>query len=162
MFLAKCIEEMRQGGAAHQQTATSLLRPQFLGLLAEALWNVQRREEAFADVEEALRLAHRSGDGIYLAELHRIRGELLLRQGGSEREIQAAECFNRSIKIAQRQAAKFWELRTSISLAHLYQSQKKQKEAREILAPAFDWFTEGFETKDLQEAKSLLDELTSD
>jgi predicted ATPase len=155
--------EMRQGVAEHQQTATALLRPQFLGWLSEALGKVGEYEEALGHVDESLGLAHRSGDALYLPELHRIRGELLLRQAkgnlNARTVADAEECFRRSIKIARRQEAKSWELRTSVSLARLYQSQNRTEEAHEALTTVFDWFTEGFETKDVREAKSLLDEL---
>ncbi len=156
------ITEMRQGITEYQQTATSLLRPQFLGLLSEALGKAGEFEAALGHLDEALRLAHRNGDALYLPELHRIRGELLLMQAKGEfnpRTVaDAEECFRRSIKIAQRQEAKSWELRTTVSLARLYQSQNRTEEAREVLTAVFDWFTEGFETKDVREAKSLLDE----
>jgi len=157
------IAEMRQGIAEYQQTATSLLRPQFLGLLSEVLGKAGDFVDALGQMDEALRLAHRNGDASYLPELHRIRGELLLMQAkgnfNSRTCADAEECFRRSIKIAQRQEAKSWELRTSVSLARLYQSQNRTEEAREVLTLVFDWFTEGFETKDAREAKTLLDEL---
>jgi Predicted ATPase len=155
--------EMRQGVAEYQQTATALLRPQFLGWLSEALGKVGEYEEALGHVDGSLGLAHRSGDALYLPELHRIRGELLLMQAKGNLNprtvADAEECFRRSIKIARRQEAKSWELRTSVSLARLYQSQNRTEEAQEALTTAFDWFTEGFETKDVREAKSLLDQL---
>ena len=157
------IGEMRQGILEHQQTATALLRPQYLAWLSEALGKVGEYEKALGHVDEALRLAHRSGDASYLPELHRIRGELLLRQAKGNfnpRTItDAEECFRRSIKIARRQEAKSWELRTSVSLARLYQTQNRAEEAQEALTLVFGWFTEGFETKDAREAKSLLDDL---
>src|SRR6185369_5121105 len=152
-----------QGIAEYQQTATSLLRPQFLGLLSEVLGKAGDFVDALGQMDEALRLAHRNGDASYVPELHRIRGELLLMQVkgnfNSRTCADAEECFRRSIKIAQRQEAKSWELRTSVSLARLYQSQNRTEEAREVLTLVFDWFTEGFETKDAREAKTILDEL---
>jgi DNA-binding winged helix-turn-helix (wHTH) protein/predicted ATPase len=159
------IEEMRQGVANYQKTATALMRAQFLGLLGEVLGKAGQFEEALRHVDEALQLAHRSGDASYLPELHRVRGELLLMQakGNLNPRIvaDAEECFRRSIKIAQRQNAKSWELRTTVSLARLFQSQKKNQEARDVLEPVFDWFTEGFGTKDLREAEALRLDLRS-
>jgi predicted ATPase len=162
-FVEEGITEMRQGIAEYQQTATALLRPQFIGLLSESLGKAGEFVEALDHLDEALRLAHRNGDASYLPELHRIRGELLLWQAEGNFDprtvADAEECFRRSIKIARRQEAKSWELRTTVSLARLYESQNRTEEAREALTLVFDWFTEGFETKDVREAKTLLDKL---
>ncbi|MEW6208099.1 MAG: AAA family ATPase [Acidobacteriota bacterium] len=172
------IEQMRWGLAVHQATGTEVLRPHFLALLAEALRKARQPEEGLRVLEEALEVAHRNGDRCYLAELYCIKGELLLMQasdqavsqaatGGKavfETEppviAQAADCFNQSIEIARHQQAKSWELRAAMSLARLYQKQSKQKEARQILAQIYDRFTEGFDTADLREAKTLLAELS--
>jgi len=172
------IEQMRQGLAAYQATGTELLRPQFLALLAEALGKTSRSAEALRELEEPLEAAHRSGDASYLAELYRVKGELLLVQA-TDRAVsraathgelmfeaeptlipQAKDCFNQSIKIAQQQKAKAWELRAVMSLARLYQKQGKEEDARGLLAQIYDTFTEGFDTTDLREAKALLDELS--
>jgi predicted ATPase/DNA-binding winged helix-turn-helix (wHTH) protein len=172
------IEQMRQGLAAHQATGAEVARPHFLALLAEALGRAHQAEEGLRVMEEALEAAHRHEEGSYLAELYHIKGELLLMQatgrgvsraatGGKtvfEPEppvvAQAEGCFNQSIKIAQQQKAKSWELRAVMSLARLYQNQGKQEEARGLLAQIYDRFTEGFDTLDLREAKALLDELS--
>ena len=90
------------------------------------------------------------------AELYRHKGQLLLRQGHSEA---AEELYRNALRIAEQQQAKLWELRASVSLARLRRDQGRRAEARDLLAPVYDWFTEGFDTSDLKEAKSLLDEL---
>ena len=130
------IEQMRQGLAAHQAAGAKVARPHFLALLAEGLGKSRQFEEGLLVLEEALELVDRNGERCYLAELHRIRGELLLRQaadrgllraatGGKavveyERaQIAAEECFDQSIKIAQQQKARSWELRAAMSLVRL-------------------------------------------
>ena len=93
------------------------------------------------------------------AEVHRLRGGLLQRQTGTS-QAEAEACFRQALDVARRQEAKSLELRAAMSLARLWQQQGKQAEARELLAPIYAWFTEGFDTADLQEARALLDELT--
>jgi predicted ATPase len=93
-----------------------------------------------------------------LAETYRLQGELLLRQTVPD-ATQAEACFQQVLAITRRQQAKSWELRAATSLARLYQRQSKRAEAHELLAPVYGWFTEGFDTADLQEAKALLDAL---
>ena len=172
------IEKVREGLAAHQATGAKVARPHFLAVLVEALGKVRQAEEGLRVLEEALELTHPNGEACYLAELYRIKGELLLMQatdrvlsravaGGKavvEAEppavAQAEGCFSQSIKIAQQQKAKSWELRAVVSLARLYQNQGKQEEARGLLTQIYDRFTEGFDTVDLREAKALLDELS--
>jgi len=141
------IEQMRQGLAVHQATGAKVIHPQFLTLLGEALGKSGQTEEALRLLDEALETAQRNQDENYLAEIYRIKGELT----GDE------ECFNQSLRIARRQQAKSWELRTAMSLAHLYKRQGKQAEAQALLAPVYNSFTEGFDTVDLREAKALLD-----
>jgi predicted ATPase len=94
------------------------------------------------------------------AEVHRVRGELLLARGPSGQS-EAETSFRKAIDVARQQNAKSWELRAVTSLARVWQQQGRNEEARELLAPVYDWFTEGFDTRDLKEAKALLDELTS-
>lgn len=106
--------------------------------------------EAFADVEE-------TGERYWEAELHRLKGELLLMSAGSEGEVE--ESFNQALEVARSQSAKSLELRAAMSLARLWQKQGKMAEARELLAGVYGWFTEGFDTPDLVDAKALLEEL---
>ena len=174
---AEGIELIRQGIAAHDQSGTQLARPHFMALLAEALGRAGQVEEALRLFDEALELAQRNDEGCYLAELYRVKGELQLtrvREHGLARAVpggagvngsvdalrEAEACFHESIKIAQRQKAKSWELRATVSMARLYKSQRKLKKARGLLAPVYESFSEGFDTLDLLEAKALLDELS--
>ena len=107
-------------------------------------------------MDEALQIADNTGDRFLEAELNRHKGQLLQRQGHSEA---ADELYLRALSISQKQEAKMWELRASVSLARLRRDQGRRAEARDLLAPVYDWFTEGFDTADLKEAKALLDEL---
>jgi predicted ATPase len=100
----------------------------------------------------------RNGERYYAAELHRLKGELLLRQAVPD-ELQAETCFVQALDIARCQQVKSLELRAATSLSRLWQQQGKRDEARQLLAGVYDWFTEGFDTPDLQEARALLDEL---
>jgi len=162
----EAVEEMRQGLAAHQATGANLMCPHFLALLAEALAKTRQAEEGLHVLEEALEIAIRTGERSYLAELYRLKGECLLTQSKGRSAAQPAtsladaeDCFNQSIRIAQLQKAKSLELRAVRSAARLYQHQRKRKKARDILAPVYESFTEGFDTLDLREAKTLLAEL---
>jgi predicted ATPase len=102
----------------------------------------------------------KSGRRDFEAELYRLKGELLLQQIGAETE-KAAACFQQALDVARQQQAKSLELRIAMSFARLWQRQSKDKDAYELLAPIYEWFTEGFDTADLQDAKVLLDELVS-
>ena len=155
-----------------------MLRPHFLGLLAEALAQNHQIQDGLRFLEEALAGVNRSGEAYYEPELYRLKGELLLAQAAGEAPSQiltvgkagtdtevpvvakAQACFDQSIKIARSQKAKSWELRTTISLARLYRDQGKQSEARSLLATIYAAFTEGFDTADLKEAKALLGDLS--
>ena len=105
---------------------------------------------------EALTLVDKTGERWCESELYRLKGELLLQQS-SDNHTAAETCFQHAIAIAQNQQAKSWELLAATSLARLWQSQGKRQEAHDLLAPVYNWFTEGFDTADLQEAKALLD-----
>ena len=107
---------------------------------------------------EGLRMAHENGDRQWEAELHRVRGELLLRRGADDSQVEA--CFDRAIEIARRQQAKSFELRTAMSRARWLRTQGKTAKARRLLQEVYDWFTEGFDTPDLMEAEALLQELS--
>ena len=138
-------------------------------MLAAAYAKVGRVEEGLTVVAEALAFVDKTGAYLSEAELYRIKGELLLtREGKSQKanskrqkSTAAEDCFLKAIEVAQRQQAKSLELRAVMSLAKLWQRQGKPKEAHEMLAEIYNWFTEGFDTKDLQEAKALLEELSA-
>jgi predicted ATPase len=117
-------------------------------------------EEGLAAVTEALTLVDKTGERFYEAELYRLKGELSLQSGVRCSVSEAEACFWKAIAIAQHQQGKSLELRATMSLARLWQQQGKKDEAHQLLAEIYGWFTEGFDTKDLQEAKALLEELT--
>jgi predicted ATPase len=152
------IEQMSQGLTAWRATGAELLRPYFLALLADVHGTLGEPEAGLTVVTEALTLMDTTGERWYEPELHHLQGELLLQQS-SDNHPEAESCFQQAICIAQHQQAKSWELRAATSLARLWQQQGKHQEAYDLLAPIYGWFTEGFDTADLQEAKALLDAL---
>jgi predicted ATPase len=109
---------------------------------------------------EAMAVVENTGGSFYKAELHRLQGDLLLSQSASN-SIEAEARLQQALEVACRQEAKSLELRAAMSLSRLWQQQGKRDEARELLAPIYGWFTEGFDTADLQEAKALLEALAS-
>ena len=159
---------MGEGLTAHRLTGAEVILPHFLALLVEAFAKAGQVEEGLRVLNEALAVVDRNGEKYYLAELYRIKGELLLLQATDRaavdvttlRVAQAEECFHQSIKVARQQKARSWELRAVTSLARLYQQQNKPTEAQGLLRQIYDNFTEGFETEDLREAKALLDDLS--
>ncbi|MGH8072246.1 MAG: ATP-binding protein, partial [Candidatus Entotheonellia bacterium] len=148
--------EMRQGLAGRRAMGGGVALAEFPARLAEAYGRIGQAEEGLYLLTEALTLVDR--DRWYEAELHRIKGELLLRQAVPDAP-QAEACFQQALAVARRQQAKSYELRAALSLSRLWQQQDKHAEARELLAPIYSWFTEGFDTPDLQEAKALLEDL---
>src|SRR5262249_27344954 len=119
---------------------------------------MEQPEAGLVVLAEALTLVDATGERWYEAELHRLRGALLLQQS-LDHQAEAESCFHDALAIARHQQAKSLELRTATSLARLWQQQGKRQEAHDLLAPVYGWFTEGFDTADLQDAKALLDEL---
>ena len=152
------LAQLRQGLAAVVATGNELSRPRCLLLLAEATGHVGQVAEGLRLLAEALAAIEASGQGDLMARAYRLQGELLLRQAVPDMA-QAEACFQQALAIARRQQAKSWELRAAMSLSRLWQQQGKRAEARELLAPIYGWFTEGFDTADLQDAKALLEEL---
>jgi DNA-binding winged helix-turn-helix (wHTH) protein/predicted ATPase len=146
---------MRQALAAVLATGQTLARPLCLVLLAEVAVHVGQIEEGLRLLTEALAAFEHSGRGDLRAEAYRLQGVLLLHQAVADAG-QAEACFQQALAIARCQQAKSWELRAATSLSRLWQQQGKRDEARELLAPIYSWFTEGFDTADLQEAKALL------
>jgi predicted ATPase/DNA-binding winged helix-turn-helix (wHTH) protein len=170
--------QMLQGLEALQTTGAVLRRPYYLALLAEVYGRQQQAREGLTLLTAALEVVHQNAERIHEAELYRLKGELLLQQWqGSgvtvpvaspqpltlspQGEVEAEACFLKALEIARCQQAKSWELRAAISLSRLWRQQGKRQEACELLAPIYDWFTEGFDTADLQEAKALLEALES-
>ena len=149
---AQGLEEIHEGLAQFVAAGAESSIPH--GVLAEAYRKLGRADDALAELEAAF--AAQSEARTYEAELHRSKGEILLEQDAAE---EAERCFHRALEVAREQAAKSLELRAATSLARLLRDQGKRDEARALLAPVYDWFTEGFDTADLRDAKALLDEL---
>jgi predicted ATPase len=154
------IKQLSENLVSYRNARVALEQPYYLGLLAEAFGKAGRVDEGLADVAEALARARHTGECYYEAELLRIKGELLLSQTTADVE-EAERCFRAAIEVARRRKAKSLELRAAMSLSRLWQRQRKKGEARNLLAEIYGWFTEGFDTADLQAAKTLLEELSS-
>jgi predicted ATPase len=154
---------MREGLAAWRAVGAEMGRPYYLALLAEVHGEEGQAEAGLALLAEALATIKETRECNYEAELYRLKGELLLMMGDeTEAEAsfhQAESCFQHAIEVARRQSAKSWELRATMSLSRLWHKQGKREEARQLLAEVYAWFTEGFDTPDLKEAKALLEEL---
>ena len=146
--------QLRQGLVAMQATGAETFRSYLLALFAKAYGLTGQAEAGLRVVVEALAFIERTEERFHEAELHRLKGELTLQATGQR--VEAEECFQQAMEVARHQQAKSWELRTATSLARLWQSQGKTIEARDLLAPVYEWFTEGFDTADLQDAKELL------
>jgi len=155
------IAQIQEGLANMPATEWSeLYRPYWLSLLAEACGETGRVDEGLSALTEALAIADEHENRFYEAEMHRLKGELLLKQDASN-AVAARNRFERAVEIARRQSAKSWELRATMSLARLLASQGKRDEARTMLSEIYNWFTEGFDTADLKDAKALLEELAT-
>jgi predicted ATPase/DNA-binding winged helix-turn-helix (wHTH) protein len=152
------LAQMRQGLAAYQATGAEVFRPYYLAFLAEAYGKVEQAGEGLTLLGEALAAVHKTAERFCEAELYRLKGELLLVRS-AENHGKAEACFQQALTVARRQQAKAWELRAATSLSRLWQHQGKRQEAYDLLVPVYGWFTEGFDTADLQEAKALLEAL---
>jgi predicted ATPase len=165
---AEGIAQIHQGLSTRQTTGADLARPYWLALLAEVYGEAGQAEEGLSVLSEAFIVVRRNGERWWEAELYRLKGELLLRQAAGLSAVPEAErlltteaeaAFRQALEIARRQHAKSLDLRAAMSLARLWQRQGKRADAYDLLAPIYGWFTEGFDTADLQEAKALLDAL---
>jgi predicted ATPase len=168
------IAQLRQGLATWRTQGAVLGLPLLLSRLAEAYGKGGRTAEGLHVIAEALAITHKNEERYYEAELYRLQGELLLQTDVRGLEsgacsppagmhhaplVEAETCFRRALDIACHRQTKSLELRAAMSLSRLWQHQGKRAEARQLLAEVYDWFTEGFETRDLQEAKALLEAL---
>ena len=142
--------------AIRQSTGVRCYLSGTLGPLAEAQAKAGHPEEGLTTLAEALALVEETDERHWEAELHRLRGELLLMQGD---EAEAEASLHKAIEVARRQQARSWELRATVSLCRLWQAQGRIDEARQMLAEIYGWFTEGFDTPDLREAEALLREI---
>ena len=152
------IHQMRQGLGTFRRTGARILQTSLLAQLAEGYSHGGQAAAGLGVLGEAFEEIAQTDEREYEAELYRLKGELLLQQP-HDQQSEAEGCFQQAIDVARRQQAKSWELRASTSLARLWQQQGKTVEARDLLAPVYDWFTEGFDTVDLKDAKALLEEL---
>jgi predicted ATPase len=147
--------ELRQALDAFHATGAELGRLHFLALLAEAQGQAGQIEAGLQVLTEAIATAQKKGERFYEAELYRLQGEFLLKRGDTQNEAEAR--FQQAIDVARQQQAKSLELRASMSLSRLWAEQGKQNEARQLLSGIYDWFSEGLDTADLKEAKTLLE-----
>ena len=143
---------------AMRSTGTRIYFPVWLSLLARAYGELGQFDDAWSHVGEAITAVETTKETWYEAEVHRIAGEIALMSPEPD-AVKAEACFERALAVAREQQAKSFELRAAIRMARLWREQGKRDEAREILAPVCGWFTEGFDTLDLKQAKALLDEL---
>lgn len=157
------IKKLYQALEIYNATGLGFTRTELLGSFAEAYGKYGNMEKAMDFMEQAIKQAQKGGEHYYEAELYRIKGELLLMEADKkdrkEIEKKAEEYFYQSITLAQKQMAKSFELRSTTSLCRLLQKQSKKEEARHLLTNIYNWFTEGFETNDLIEAKNLIEDL---
>ena len=144
--------------SAFRATGAEIAQPYWLALLAEAHGSIGEPKAGLTVLTEALTLVDTTGERWYEPDLYRLKGELLL-QRASDCQAEAESCFHHALDIARNQQAKSFELRAATSLARLWQQQGKCEEARQVLGEVYGWFTEGFDTADLQEAKVLLEVL---
>jgi predicted ATPase len=156
-----CIKQMRQGLADLRATGAGLWQPCFLALIAETCKRANRLDEGLAAVNQALGIVRERAERFYEAELHRLQGELLLRLNPADLS-PAETCFKRAIAIARDQKARFFELRAVSSLARLLAEGGERRRVQDLLADTYGWFTEGFDTLDVQEAQALSNELASE
>jgi predicted ATPase len=142
----------------YRSMGSTLRLPEYLWYLAKAYAQLGQMDDAWHRVDEAITIMRASGEIWCEAELRRVSGEIALMGGNPEAEM-AEAYFQHAIAVARQQQARSWELRAAMSMARLWRDQGKRDQARELLAPVYGWFTEGFDTLDLKEAKALLDEL---
>jgi tetratricopeptide (TPR) repeat protein len=150
--------QLCQGVQDFHDTGGELFRPYWLARLAEAYAQMAQFKKALRIVNDAFAVMHTNEEYCHHAELHCLKGRLLLARS-ADNYTEAESCFHQALDIARQQEAKSWELRAATSLARLWKFQRKQQEAYDLLAPVYSWFTEGFDTADLIDAKALLDEL---
>jgi class 3 adenylate cyclase/predicted ATPase len=151
------IADIREAMSRRRAANIGAVWPWFYALLADAHLQLEQFDEGLAAAEEALGWARRNSEHLYEAEAHRVKGELLF--GSTHDPAQAEPCFRHALTAARERRAKSFELRAAISLARLWLQQNRIDDARALLAPVYDWFTEGFDTADLIDAKALLDQL---
>jgi class 3 adenylate cyclase/predicted ATPase len=154
------VDQIASGITALRSTGATAVLPISLSYLARAYADLRQFDDAWRCIGEATTAVEKTMERWFEPEVHRIAGEIALKSAGSD-AAKAEAYFERALSVARQQQAKSWELRAAMSMARLWRDQGKRKAARELLAPVYGWFTEGFETLDLKEAKALLDELAA-
>jgi predicted ATPase len=152
------VHSITTGITAWRSTGARVFVPLYLSYLARAYADLRQFDDAWRCIDEATVAVERTKERWWEAEVNRIAGEIAL-MGPQNDSAKAEAYFERALDIARQQQAKSWELRAAMSLARLCRDQGKVQQARELLAPVYGWFTEGFDTRDLKEAKALLGEL---
>ena len=157
---ADAVQSITSGFSAYRSTGSTIWGPYYLSYLARAYAELGSFEDALRSIDDAITTVETTKEKWCEAEIHRLAGEIALKS--PERDAAKAEAyFERALPVARQQQAKSWELRAAMSMARLWRDQGKPQQARELLAPVYGWFTEGFDTRDLKEAKALLDELAA-
>jgi predicted ATPase len=159
--LDEALRVVEEALAAYLQTGSKKSLAEYHGFLAQIHWKAGRLEDALREVDEALDIADRLNSRCQEAELHRIKGEIL-RGLDPSKEAEAGACFERSFEVARRQGARSWELRAAMSLGKLRHDQERREDAKRVLSEAYGWYTQGFGTPDLLDARALLEEWSAD
>ena len=154
------VRQISSGIAAARSTGSTWSEPFFLPILAKSYADIGNFDDAWRCVGEASAMINRSKEAWCEAELDRLGGEIVLASPQRD-EARAEAFFQRALSVARQQQARSWELRAAVSLARLWRDQGKSKQARDLLTPVYGWFTEGFDTLDLKEAKALLQQLAA-
>jgi predicted ATPase len=157
---SEAVEMLISGISSYRTTGATIYLTLYLSRLARAHAELGQFEEAWRCIGEAMTAVETKKEKWCEAEVHRVAGEIALKSPGSD-TTKAQTHFERALSVARAQQAKSWELRAATSLARLWRDQGKRQQARNLLAPVYGWFTEGFDSRDLKEAKALLDELAA-
>ena len=152
------VQMITSGVAALRSTGSTFSTPFYLSYLARAQAELGQFDDAWRSIGEALTVIETTKETFHEAEVYRVAGEIALKSPEPD-TAKAETCFHRALAVARQQQARSWELRAAMSLARLWRDQGKVQQARQLLAPVYGWFTEGFDTRDLREAKALLEEL---
>jgi predicted ATPase len=157
---ADVVQTITAANATFRSTGATLHTPLSLAYLAQAYAELRTIDDAWRCMGEAIAAAETTKERLFEAEAHRIAGEIALMSSAPD-AAKAQSYVDRALTVARQEQAKSWELRAAMSMARLWRDQGKRDEARELLAPVYNWFTEGFDTRDLKETKALLDELAA-
>jgi predicted ATPase len=156
---SEAVQKITSGITAYRSTGSTAWLPVWLSYLTRAHAELGSFDDAARDISEALAAVNTTGETWFEAEVNRVAGEIALLSPEPEKA-KAEKYFDRALAVARKQQAKSWELRAAMSMARLWRDQGKRDEARDLLTPVYGWFTEGFDTLDLKEAKALLDALS--